>query len=144
MNRQLQLIQNSQEDDCHDADKEHVEKKRLVGTTTLHQSSIVRWLSLSDLLESIKNAYPSLVILLNKCRQSARIRSINIDLVDKLISFLHSWKIIFKELQQTKSPSLFLVLPCITFLLEELASGMKREKSGEHKFFLNLVQICFS
>ncbi len=93
MNRQLQLVQKSQNDRI-SVDEEHLGEKRPGGVTTLHQSTIVRWLSLSDLLESIKNAYPSLVVLLNKCGQSAHIQLINIDLVDRLITFLHPWKII--------------------------------------------------
>lgn len=132
MNRQLQLIQKSQENDLTDLDEEHLKEKRAGGAATLHQSSIGRWLSLSDLLESIKNAYPSLVVLLNKSGQSARIQSINMDLVDKLIVFLRPWKIILKELQRTNTPSLFLVLPCVTYILDELAAGVKREKGGEY------------
>ncbi len=144
MNRQLQLVQMSQENDHINVEEERVEQKRPSGATTLHQSTIVRWLSLSDLLESIKNAYPSLVVLLNKSGQSARIQSINIDLVDKLITFLRPWKIILNELQRTKAPSLYLVLPCITFILDELATGIKREKSGGYKSFLSFVPFNFS
>jgi hypothetical protein len=80
MNRQLQLVQKLQEDEPANLDEEHPKEKRPNGSTTLHQSSIVWWLSLSDLLESIKNAYPTLIILLNKNGQSARVQSINMDL----------------------------------------------------------------
>jgi hypothetical protein len=142
MNRQLQLVQKLQEDEPANLDEEHPKEKQPNGSTTLHQSSIVRWLSLSDLLESIKNAYPNLVILLNKNGQSARIQSINMDLVDKLITFLRPWRIILSELQRTNTPSLFLVLPCITYILDELATGVKREKGGEyHSFYSFYFEI---
>lgn len=101
----------------------------------MHQSSVVRWLSLSDLLESIKNTHPNLI--LNKIKQSARIQRISMDLVDKLIAFLHPWKVILQQLQQTNGLRLFLVLPCITYLNDELANGAKKEKGGEcHSFVI--------
>jgi hypothetical protein len=99
--------------------------------TTLHQSSVVRWLSLSDLLESIKKAYPNLVIVLNSVGEGARLQSINVDIIDKLIEFLRPWKFVLNELQRTNTPSLFLVLPCLTYLREELANGVKKEKTGK-------------
>lgn len=137
MNRQLQLVQEEKEDDLADINEEHPKQKRSYGAATVHQSSVVRWLSLTDLLESIKNTYPNLVLLLNKIKQNARIQRINMDIVDKLIAFLRPWKFILKELQQTNAPSLFLVLPCITYLNDELANGAKKEKGGE--YILSLV-----
>lgn len=133
MNRQLQLVRASAEHDQTCVAGGRGEEKRSSVTTTLHQSTIVRWLSLSDLLESIKKAYPSLVVLLSEHGESARIRSINIELVDKLITFLRPWRNILTELQRTSTPSLLLVLPCVTHLVEEMAAGYKREKGGEYK-----------
>jgi hypothetical protein len=101
---------------------------------TLHESSVVRWLSLSDLLESIKNAYPGLVIMLNNNKQSSRIQRISIDTVEKLIEFIYPWKIVHNELQKAKTPLLYLVLPCITYLRDELINGDRREKSGKNDF----------
>ena len=139
MNRQLQLVQRSEESDSTDLDESELNKKQLGGATTLHQSSIIWRLSLSDLLDSIKNAYSSLVILLNKIGQIARIQSINMDLVDKLITFLRPWKNILNKLQRTNTPSLFLVLPCTTYILDQLATGIKKEKSGEYNCFVSFV-----
>jgi hypothetical protein len=99
---------------------------------TLHQSSVVRWLSLSNLLESIKNAYPFLVIVLNNNKQSARIQKIDMDMVEKLINFFYPWKIVLNELQRTNTPSLYLVLPCITYLRNQLTNVDRKEKSGEN------------
>ncbi|CAF2226325.1 unnamed protein product [Rotaria magnacalcarata] len=77
LNRQLQLVQNEPENE--DLDGTTNNNKHSEGRT-LHQSSVVRWLSLFDLLESIKKAYASLIILLNDNRQNARIQAINMDL----------------------------------------------------------------
>ncbi|CAF4379067.1 unnamed protein product, partial [Rotaria magnacalcarata] len=132
LNRQLQLVQNEPENE--DLDGTTTNNKHSEGRT-LHQSSVVRWLSLFDLLESIKKAYASLIILLNDNRQNARIQAINMDLVNKLIDFFYPWKIVLTELQKTNEPSLFLVLPCITYLRDELASGERKEKS-ENMFIM--------
>jgi hypothetical protein len=98
--------------------------------TTLHQSSVVRWLSLIALLESIKNAYPSLLVVLRRVNQAHRVHGINMDVVEKLIAFLKTWHAVLCELQTGDSPSLFLVLPCINHLRETLQSGARREKGG--------------
>ena len=52
--------------------------------------------------------------------------------VDKLIDFFTPWKIVLTELQKTNSPSLFLVLPCITYLINELTNAERKEKSGKN------------
>ncbi|CAF4789431.1 unnamed protein product, partial [Rotaria magnacalcarata] len=49
-----------------------------------------------------------------------------------LIDFFYPWKVVLTELQKTNEPSLFLVLPCITYLRNELASGERKEKSGKN------------
>ncbi len=99
-------------------------------TTTLHQSSIVRWLSLSDLLGSIKRSNESLRAVLIQRKEEHRIEKINMSIVQQLIEFLQPWKHILKEIQKGNSPSLFTVLPCITFLKEDLINREKKEKHG--------------
>ena len=92
----------------------------------------------------ITNAYPSLVILRNKSGQTARIQSINMDLVHKLITFLRPWKNILNELQRTNAPSLFLTLPCTIYILDQLATGIKSEKSGNYNCFVSFFLLNFS
>ncbi|CAF4914765.1 unnamed protein product [Rotaria sp. Silwood1] len=140
LNRQLQLVQNKSinEDSDGDTSAKAIEKR------TLHQSSIVRWLSLCELLESIKNAYPSLVILLNNNKQNYRIQKINMDIVEKLIEFFYPWKTVLIELQKTNAPSLFLVLPCITYLRNELSNGDRKERSGMKFFYKRALQLLSS
>ena len=57
LNRRIQLAQESEEIDCDEIDEDDSNKKRSTLATTLHPSSVVRWLSLSDLLESIKKRF---------------------------------------------------------------------------------------
>jgi hypothetical protein len=99
-------------------------------STTLHQSSVVRWLSLSDLLESVKRSSEPLRTLLNHRYEEHRIDRINMSTVQSLIEFLQPWKFILSELQKGNSPSLFTVLPCVSFLREDLINREKREKYG--------------
>ncbi|CAF3010358.1 unnamed protein product [Rotaria sp. Silwood2] len=140
LNRQLQLVQKKSisEDSDGDTTAKAIEKR------TLHQSSIVRWLSLCELLESIRNAYPSLVILLNNNKQNYRIQKINMDIVEKLIEFFYPWKTVLIELQKTNAPSLFLVLPCITHLRNELSNGDRKERSGMKFFYKRALQLLSS
>ena len=98
--------------------------------TTLQQSSVVRWLSLIFLLESIKKSYSSLLVVLRRSNQAHRVHNIDMNTVEKLIVFLDTWYDVLCELQTGNSPSLFLVLPCINRLRQKLHAGMKREKGG--------------
>lgn len=72
--------------------------------------------------------------MLNNNKQGVRIQKISMDTVEKLIEFLHPWKIVLKELQKTKTPSIHLVLPCLSYLRGELINGERREKSGKDSF----------
>ena len=95
-------------------------RKQPKAVTSLHQSSVVRWLSLSDLLESVKKSSESLRALLIQRDEEHRIERINMSTVHSLIEFLQPWKYILSEVQKGNSPSLFTVLPCISFLKEDL------------------------
>ena len=139
LNRELQRIR---EDGINEIEEEGPDHTRAIKTrcssgTTLHQSSVVRWLSLSDLLESVQKAYTSLVIMLNGSKERTRIQSVNLELVGKLVLFLNPWKIVLSELQCSNAPSLYAVLPCINYLRTELETGEKKEKGGEVPFVLS-------
>jgi hypothetical protein len=142
LNRELQRVRDIERSGSSSIDgeeEEHalpVEKGSHKGTT-LHQASVVRWLSLSDLLESVQKAYTSLVLLLNSSKQGTRIQSINPELVGKLVHFLNPWKIVLSELQCSNAPSLHTVLPCINYLRTELETGEKKEKGGGMSFSLS-------
>ena len=71
-----------------------------IAATTLHQSSIVRWLSLTDLLESIKRSYDELRITLIERKEEYRIDKINMATVQQLIDLFQPWKYILCEIQK--------------------------------------------
>jgi hypothetical protein len=115
-------------------------RDRAITSTTLHQSSIIRRLSLSDLLESIKRSCDALRIILAERKEEHRIDKINMTTVQQLIDFLQSWKCVLCEVQKGNSPSLFAVLPCIAFLKADLMNREKKEKQG---IDINVVGFCF-
>ncbi|CAF1533718.1 unnamed protein product [Adineta ricciae] len=133
LNRQLQMERENQltavEDDDEESESTASSNKQNFATT-LHQSSI-----------SIKNAYASLLVVLRRANQSHRIHNINMDIVEKLIVFLDAWHDVLCELQTGNSPSLFLVLPCITHLRQKLQIGMKREKGGIRFFYKRAYEL---
>jgi hypothetical protein len=115
-------------------------RDRAITSTTLHQSSIIRWLSLSDLLESIKRSCDALRIILTERKEEHRIDKINMTTVQQLIDFLQPWKYVLCEVQKGNSPSLFAVLPCIALLKADLINREKKEKQG---IDINVVGFCF-
>jgi hypothetical protein len=139
LNRELQRILEDRTNKIEEEEPKQMcaIKTRCSSGTTLHQSSVVRWLSLSDLLESVQKAYASFVIMLNSSEQRTRLESINLELVGKLVLFLNSWKIILSELQCSNAPSLYTVLPCINYLRTELETGEKKERGGEVSVILS-------
>ena len=111
-----------------------------ITATTLHQSSIVRWISLTDLLESIKRSYDAFRITLIERKEDYQIDEINMITVQQLIDFLQLWKNILCEIQKGNLPSLFVVLSCITFLKVNLISPEKKEKQ---EMDINIIGFCF-
>ncbi|CAF3298386.1 unnamed protein product [Rotaria sp. Silwood2] len=53
-------------------------------------------------------------------------------------------KTVLIELQKTNAPSLFLVLPCITHLRNELSNGDRKERSGMKFFYKRALQLLSS
>jgi len=76
-------------------------KKQISKFTTLHQSSVVRWLSLHDLLSSIEKAYHPLKHVLNEKKELSRLEKINMNIVAQLIKSLDPWKYIMNDIQLT-------------------------------------------
>jgi hypothetical protein len=46
-------------------------------------------------------------------------------------SFFFRWKNVLKQVQVGNSPTLYCVLPCITYLRNEMINGEKKEKGGK-------------
>ncbi|CAF4456427.1 unnamed protein product [Rotaria sp. Silwood2] len=132
-------VQMEQEQDFSPTADENTNKKTYPKMTTLHQSSVVRWLSLYDLLSSIEKAYHPLKQVLIERKELARLERINMNIVGQLIKFLDPWKRIMNEIQLSNSPSLFLTLPCIGYLQQEVVKLERTMRGGE---FCRLPLIC--
>ncbi|CAF1155583.1 unnamed protein product [Rotaria sordida] len=66
------------------------------------------------------------------------------DIVEKLIDFFYPWKVVLNELQKINGPSLFLVIPCITYVRNELSNGDCKERSGMKFFYKRALQLLSS
>ncbi|CAF1165617.1 unnamed protein product [Rotaria sordida] len=122
LNRQIQLLNEARDND---------EQQQHSPFTTIHQCSQIRWLSVYDLLESIKRSHEPLRALLLECKQSHRIEKINMVIVNQLIDFFQPWRNVLKELQRGNAPSLYVVFPCINYLQEDLRKRERQGKSGK-------------
>ncbi|CAF1549482.1 unnamed protein product, partial [Didymodactylos carnosus] len=95
---------------------------------------------------SVQKSYKVLEIE-RQMKQIERLEKVNIVIVGQLIDFLKSWKYVLKEVQKGNSPSLFMVLPCIGYLREDLIHREKSER-GAMKLFakraLSLMNIMFN
>ncbi|CAF1331276.1 unnamed protein product [Rotaria sordida] len=133
------LIQTEKEEDYSPTADENKDRQQSVKSTTLHQSSVVRWLSFYDLLSSIEKAYHPLKNILNEKQESSRIEKINMSIVAQLIKFLEPWRYVMKEIQLSNSPSLFLTLPCVGYLKQEIKRLERTMRGG--KFVSPLLEI---
>ncbi|CAF5184727.1 unnamed protein product, partial [Rotaria magnacalcarata] len=80
----------------------------------LVQSTVVRWLSMSNCLEALLRSYlPLNEIFDERQLDKKRLENINIFLLEKIIEFLKPWKHISKRLQTTNIPSIHVVIPGI-------------------------------
>jgi hypothetical protein len=63
------------------------------------------------------------------------------NIVTQLIKFLDPWKYIMKEIQLSNSPSLFITLPCIPYLKQQIK---KIERTMRGSEFLCINYIIYS
>ena len=113
--------------------------------TTIHQCSIVRWLSMCDLLNSIRKPYEPLTRLLTEAKQLHRLEKINMNIVEQLIEFFKPWRNVMKEVQIGNMPSLHVVFPCINYLQDELRKAERSDKIGKQtkSIFHFIKNDCF-
>ncbi|CAF3622568.1 unnamed protein product [Rotaria socialis] len=142
LNRHIQL-EHEKEDYNPTADEDE-SKKQFSKFTTLHQCSAIRWLSLHDLLSSIQKAYHPLKQILNEKQESSRLEKININVVAQLIKFLDPWKYVMNEIQLSNSPSLFIILPCIAYLKQQITKSERTMRGGMSFFAKRSIQLLES
>ncbi|CAF3331770.1 unnamed protein product [Rotaria sp. Silwood2] len=92
------------------------------GGVALQQSTVVRWLSLIDLLESLVKSYKQTKRILFSRRQQEKINKIDEYVLKQLICLLKPFKHVLQLVQQGDYPSLYMVLPCTLTLRKALSS----------------------
>ncbi|CAF4039435.1 unnamed protein product [Rotaria sp. Silwood1] len=95
---------------------------KAAGGTTLHQACIVRWLSLSDLLESVIKSFKITKKLLYGKQKQHMINDLDEQYLKQLILLLKPFKHMMTIVQCGNSPSLHLVSLCYMTLKEILNS----------------------
>jgi hypothetical protein len=113
------------------------------GGVTLHQATIVRWLSLSALLESVIKSFKIIRKLLTGKEKQKLITDLNLQCLKQLCALLKPFKHIILSVQKGNAPSLYLVTMCYITLKQVLQSfeAVKKyneenvDEEKENKFF---------
>ena len=92
------------------------------GGVSLQQSTIVRWLSVIELLENILLSYKQTKCVLTIRKQQLILVVIDEKIVEGLIHLLKPLKKTLKLIQTGNSPSLYMVLICTLSLRKTLSS----------------------
>ena len=92
------------------------------GGVSLQQSTIVRWLSVIESLESILLSYKQTKCVLTIRKQQSKLVVIDEKIVEGLIHLLKPLKKTLKLIQTGNNPSLYMVLICTLSLRKTLSS----------------------
>jgi hypothetical protein len=95
---------------------------KAAGGMTLHQACVVRWLSLSNLLESVINSFKITKRLLLAKQKQDMINDLNEQSLKQLVMLLKPFKNMMTIIQCGNAPSLHLVSLCYITLKELLSS----------------------
>ncbi|CAF4179202.1 unnamed protein product [Rotaria sp. Silwood2] len=136
-------IQVEQEDEYGSTTDDDSNKKQFLKFTSLHQSSIVRWLSLHELLSSTEKDYHPLKHILHEKQESSRLEKINVNIVSQLMKFLEPWKYVMNEIQLGNSPSLFMTFRCIGYLKQQITKKERTMRGGEF-FSINYEEYSYN
>lgn len=93
-----------------------------MGGLTLQQSTVVRWLSLVQLLESIVKSFKEIKRVLISRKQQSKLNGIDENILVQLIRLLNPFKTVLNMVQKTKVPSLYIVVICTHVLKRTLKS----------------------
>ena len=87
---------------------------------TIKQEIIVRWLTMSHLLESILSSYSTLTNIASEKGALHTLPSIDISAIAGIAGLFTPWKEVIERVQATKTPSLHLIVTSYWYLLETL------------------------
>ncbi|CAF2972666.1 unnamed protein product, partial [Rotaria sp. Silwood2] len=102
------------------------------GGATLHQATVVRWLSLSDLLESVIKSFKITRKLLNGKEKQALITDLNLQCLKQLCTLLKPFKHVMTSVQNGNAPSLYLV-PMFYITLKEILQSFEAVKKFNYE-----------
>ena len=88
----------------------------------MKQSTVVRWLSLIHLLESIVRSFKVTKTILFNRGQTSRLNVIDEDILKQLVCLLKPFKHMLQMVQTGNEPSLYMVLICSLTLKTALSS----------------------
>jgi hypothetical protein len=91
-----------------------------LGKPTIKQETIVRWFSLSQLLESTLACYSALTTIASEKGTLHTLPSIDVSTVAAIVGLFTPWKHVMERVQTTNSPSLHLVVTPYWYILESL------------------------
>ena len=92
------------------------------GGVSLQQSTVVRWLSMIELLKSILLSYKQTKRVLTIRKQQSKLAVIDEKIVEGLIRLLKPFKKTLKLIQTGNSPSLYMVVICTLSFRKTLSS----------------------
>lgn len=87
---------------------------------TVKQEIIIRWLSISQLLESILSSYPSLNNIASEKGTLHTLPSIDVSSIAAILGVFQPWKRVMERVQSTNTASLHIVLTSYWYLLESM------------------------
>lgn len=100
-----------------------------IGKPTIKQEIVVRWVSMSQLMESILCSYSSLTTIAGQKGTVHTLPSIDISIVSTIVQFFAPWKHVMEKLQASKTPTIHLVVPSYWYILEKL--GVTKEEMAD-------------
>ncbi|CAF1581789.1 unnamed protein product [Rotaria magnacalcarata] len=81
-----------------------------LGKSTIKQEIIVRWLTMSQLLESVLSSYSTLTSIAREKGTIHTLPSIDVSAVATIASLFVPWKHVIERVQASNTPSLHLVV----------------------------------
>ncbi|CAF4580493.1 unnamed protein product, partial [Rotaria sp. Silwood2] len=95
---------------------------------TIKQEIIVRWLTMSQLLESILSSYSALTSIASEKGTLHTLPTIDVSTVVTINGLFLPWKEVIERLQATNTPSLHLVVTSYWYLLESVVFFKRRAR----------------
>ncbi len=87
---------------------------------TIKQEIVVRWLSMSQLLESVLSSYSTLTNIAGEKGTLHTLPSIDVSSIAAIVGLFAPWKRVMERVQSTNTPSLHLVVTSYWYLLESM------------------------